>query len=164
MAVKDFTVRVSGTVAYDDQSHGSFEAVGKWKDQFGNLVAQHNDEDSLENFRRLYSDRSMGVEQVLAVLAPAGSPRGEVTLTPNAPSTAKTVNSFVMEISGLVAMDDNSKTSFVAQWVDGVVNLFPDETESSWNELATVTGAGPHAVDFLTTVFEAVADSASIST
>ena len=39
MAVRDFTVKVSGTVAYDDQSHGSFEATGKWTGQFGGLTA-----------------------------------------------------------------------------------------------------------------------------
>ena len=163
MAVRDFTVKVSGTVAYDDQSHGSFEATGKWVNQFGNLIAQHSSEASLEHFRQLYASNSAGVNQVLDVLAPPGSPRGEVTLTPNAPVNPKVVTSFVMEVSGLVAFDDNSKAGYIAQWVNGVVNLYPTETESTWNELATVTGAGPHAVDFLTSVFEAFADSASIT-
>jgi hypothetical protein len=164
MAVNDFTVRVSGTVAYSDQSHGSFEAVGKWRGQFGGLVAQHSSTDSLEHFRQLYASNSMGVQQVLDILAESGAPRGVVTLTPNAPTNPKTVTSFVMEVSGLAAFDDNSKAGYIAQWVDGAVNLFPAETADTWNELATVVGAGDQPVDFLTTVFEAVADNASITT
>jgi hypothetical protein len=162
MAVKDFTVKVSGTVAYDDQSHGSFEATGRWVGQFGGLIAQHSSEASLENFRQLYAGESAGITQVLELLASATGP-GYVTLTPAAPASPKTVTSFVMEVSGLVAFTDNSKAGYIAQWVNGVVSLYPAETESTWEELATVVGGGDQPVDFLTAVFEAVAETASIN-
>lgn len=161
MAVRDFTVKVSGTVAYEDQSHGSFEATGRWTGQFSGVVAQHSSADSLEHFRQLYSDQSAGIMQVLDLLATATAP-GAITLTPAAPTTSKTVTSFVLEVSGMVALDDNSKVGYIAQWVNGVVSLYPAETESTWAELAAVV-AGSQPVDFLTTVFEAVADSATIS-
>lgn len=161
MAVSDFTVKVSGTVAYEDQSHGSFEATGRWAGQFSGLVAQHSSTDSLENFRQLYSDNSAGVIQVLDLLAP-GTSAGDVTLAPVAPTTNKVVTSFVLEVSGVVALDDGSKVGYIAQWVNGVVSLFPNETESTWAELAAMV-SGDQPVDFLTTVFEAVADSATIT-
>lgn len=162
MAVKDFTLRVSGTVAYSDRSHGSFEAVGRWKGQFGGLVAQHTNADSLENFRRLYASNSTGVEQVLDALAPNPTDGGVVALTPAAPSVAKTVSSFVLEVSGLVAYTDNSKASFIVQWVDGVVNVFPTETVQTWQDLTEAVGAtSPRA--FLVTVFEAVAGVGDVS-
>lgn len=163
MAVKDFTIKVSGTVAYSDQSHGSFEATGKWVGQFGGLIAQHSSEDSLEHFRQLYADKSAGVTLVLEQLAPSGASHGVVSLMPIVPTNAKTVTSFVMEISGLVAFTDNSKAGYIAQWVNGTVNLYPAETESTWSELSQVVGSGSEPKDFLVAVFEAIADAAAIS-
>lgn len=159
MAVRDFTVKVSGTVAYSNNSHGSFEAAAKWQNQFGNLVAQHSNTDSLEHFRQLYANESTGITQMLELLAPTGSPRGVVTLATAAPTTLKTVDSFVMEISGVVALDDNSKVGYIAQWVNGVVSLYPSETESTWTELAAAVTSGSSPRDFLVTVFEAFADT-----
>lgn len=162
MAVRNFTIKVSGTVAYDDQSHGSFEATAIWKGHLGTLVAQHNGADSLEHFRRLYSDKTMGVNEVLDVLAPAGSPHGEVTLTPAAPAEAKTVTSFVMELSGLLASDDNSKAGFVAQWVNGTVNLYPDETAETWGLLSDPADAGDPR-SFLIVALEALAGVGNVA-
>ena len=93
MAVRDFTVKVSGTVAYSDQSHGSFEATGKWVGQFGGLVAQHSNEASLENFRQLFNGSSASITQVLELLSETSDPRGIVTLTTAAPAVPKTVTS-----------------------------------------------------------------------
>ena len=162
MAVRNFTIKVSGTVAYDDQSHGSFEATAIWKGHLGTLVAQHSSAYSLEHFRRLYSDKSMGVDVVLAVLAPSGSPHGEVTLTPVAPLEAKVVTSFVMELSGILASDDNSKASFVAQWVNGVVNLYPGETSETWNLLSDPADLGDPR-GFLIVALEAIAGVGKVS-
>jgi hypothetical protein len=159
MAVKDFTVKVSGTVAYSDQSHGSFEATGKWVGQFGGLVAQHNNAASLEHFRQLFNTNSANITQVLDLLADSGAPRGVVTLTTAAPAVPKTVTSFVMEISGVVALDDNSKVGYIAQWVNGVVSLYPAETASTWTELAAAVTSGSSPRDFLVMVFSAFADT-----
>jgi hypothetical protein len=159
MAVRDFTVKVSGTVAYDDQSHGSFEATGKWVGQFGGLIAQHSNTDSLEHFRQLYANESAGITQVLDLLAPSGSPRGIVTLATAAPATQKVVTSFVMEISGMVALDDNSKVGYVAQWINGVVSLYPTDTLDTWSELAAAVSSGSSPRDFLVLVFAAFADT-----
>ena len=147
MAVKDFTVRVSGTVAYEDNSHGSFEASAIQKGNLGGVVAQHSNPDSLTHFRELYQDTAMGVDAMLAIFP------GTITLTPLAGTAARQVSSFVMEISGIVAFDDGRVRSFVVQWVNGVVDLFPDETDATWAELTE----GGVARSFLEQVFDAVA-------
>ena len=99
----------------------------------------------------------MSVQQVLDILAPA-SP-GSVSVTAVDPVVQKTVSSFVMEVSGLAAYDDNTKAGFVAQWVDGAVNLFPDETLQTWADIAAGMGLeAPSARAFLETVFMSLAD------
>tara|TARA_R100001244_G_scaffold25113_4_gene25555 strand:- start:14106 stop:14609 length:504 start_codon:yes stop_codon:yes gene_type:complete len=161
MSLSDFTVRISGTVAYSDRSHGSFEASAIWKGNLGGVVAQHSNPDSLEHFRRLAESKSVELADTLAVLAPAGSPQGIVTFaTLPAPVTSKTVTSFVMEVSGLITDDDNSKDGFSAQWVNGAVNLFPDDTEVVWQTL-TDPASNPlgDQRSFLVMVFDAVAGS-----
>ena len=147
MAVKDFTVKLSGTVAYEDNSHGSFEATAVQKGNLGGVVATHYSPDSLENFKQLYQDNAMGVDAMLAVFP------GTITVTPPAGSASKQVASFVMEVSGIVAFDDGRVRSFVAQWVNGVLDLFPDETDSTWAELT----AGGVARSFLEQVFDTMA-------
>lgn len=161
MPLSDFTVRISGTVAYSDRSHGSFEAAAIWKGNLGGVVAQHNNPDSLENFRRLAQDQAAALAATLDVLAPAGSPHGEVSFSSlPAPQTSKTVTSFVMEVSGLVTYDDNSKDIFSAQWVNGTINLFPDNTTQVWQDL-TDAAFNPlgDSRSFITMVFDAVAGS-----
>lgn len=153
MAVSDFTVRFNGTVAYDDNSTGSFEASAIWKGNLGGVVATHSSQDSLENFRQLFNDKQTSVNNALSVLP------GTISLTTPAPSTPKTVSSFVLEISGLVAEDDNTKHVFIAQWVDGVVDLFPDETDRAW-ELITANANG---TSFMQTILEAVAGSGHVT-
>lgn len=153
MAVSDFTVRFNGTVAYDNNSTGSFEASAIWKGNLGGVVATHSSQDSLENFRQLFNDRQTNVNNVLAVLP------GSISLTTPAPSTPKTVSSFVLEISGLVAENDNIKHVFIAQWVDGVVDLFPDETDRAW---ALIT-ADSNGTNFMEMVLEAVAGSEHVT-
>lgn len=147
MAVKDFTVKVSGTVAYEDNSHGSFEATAVQKGNLGGVVATHYSQSSLENFKQLYQDAAMGVDAMLAVFP------GTITVTPDAGTAAKQVASFVMEVSGIVAFTDGRVRSFVAQWVNGVLDLFPDETDATWAELTE----GGVARSFLEEVFDTVA-------
>lgn len=157
MAVSDFTVRVSGTVAYTDGSSGSFEASAIWRTNLGGIVATHNNSFSRENFAQLWNNSQMGVQQVLDILAPSGP--GQVSVTSVDTVTSKTVDSFVMEISGLAAYDDNTKAGFVAQWVNGAVNLSPDETLQTWADIAAGMGVdAPSARAFLEMVFQSLAN------
>jgi len=147
MALSDFTVRVSGTVAYDDDSHGSFESSAIFRGNLGGVVASHNSVDSLDHFQQLYNNMSVNVDSMFALLP------GTVTLTPATPTSPKTVSSFVMEISGLITEDDDTKQSFVAQWVNGTVDLFPSETDSAWTLLVGTSAAN----SFLTQILETLA-------
>jgi hypothetical protein len=157
MAVSDFTVKVSGTVAYDDNSHGSFEATAIWRTNLGGVVAQHNQADSQFHFSQLYADEALNVDTTLDILPGPTPPSGEVTLTPPAASPDRTVTSFVMEVSGLVSEDDNTVSSFVAQWVNGALDLFPNETVPAW--LSLTSGATPGTRPLLVQIFEALAGS-----
>jgi hypothetical protein len=147
MPISDFTVKVSGTVAYANNSHGSFEATATQNGNLGGIVATHSSADSQLHFRELYQDSSAGVDAMLAVLP------GTITLTPAAGTAARQVSSFVMEISGVVAFSDRRVRSFVAQWVDGVIDLFPAETDATWTELT----AGGVVRSFIQQVLDAVA-------
>ena len=153
MALSDFTVRVSGTVAYEDGSNGSFEASAIWQTNLGNVVATHSSSDSAEHFSQLYNSMQANVDSVFAVLP------GTITLTAAAPTTPKTVSSFVMEISGIIAEDNNSKSYFVAQWVNGAVDLYPSETDAAW-ALLTASASG---TSFMQTILETLATSATVS-
>jgi hypothetical protein len=147
MAVSNFIVRMSGTVAYTDNSHGSFEASASWKGELGGVIATHNSPDSQANFSQLAADKASGLSALLAVLP------GTITLTPPTAAPDKTVSSFVMEISGLVSYNDKTPNGvFITQWVDGVVDLFPADAAKHWAALAGDSGANT----FLTQVFEAL--------
>jgi len=150
MAVSNFTVRMSGTVAYTDNSHGSFEASAIWRGELGGVVATHSSSDSQANFGQLAADRGGQLASMLAVLP------GTITLTPPATLPDKTVSSFVMEISGVVSYDDRTPNGlFLAQFVNGVVDLFPAESAEHWAAVAGTGGANA----MLTQVFDALAGS-----
>lgn len=149
MAVNDFVAKVSGTVAYTDNSHGSFEATAKWRNSLGGLVAQHNSADSKYHFSQLYADESIGLNSMLGVFP------GSISLSPAATTPNKKVKSFVMEVSGRVVYDKTKVGSFIAQWVDGVVDIFPSETDATW---AALTSDGS-AKAFLVQVFESLVGS-----
>ena len=153
MALNDFTIRVSGTVAYTDNSNGSFEASATWRGHLGNVIATHNSADSLEHFQQLFNDKAVDVNSTFAIFP------GTVTITTPVPTVPKDVNSFVMEISGVVTEDDNSKHVFVAQWVNGAVDLYPTNTNTAW-ALITASTTGK---SFLDSVLEAVAGSTRVA-
>lgn len=149
MAVSNFTVKMSGTVAYTDNSHGSFESSASWQGHIGGVVATHSSADSEANFSQLVADKSAELTSMFNVLG------GTVTLSPPAATPDKTVSSFVMEVSGEVSYDDGTPTGvFLAQWVNGVVDVFPSDSATHW---AAISGAGTTAASFLDQVFETLA-------
>ena len=155
MAVSNFTIKISGTVAYADNSHGSFESTSNWMGSLG-VISQHNTADSQFHFNQLIADKSDDVNSMLAALP------GSVGLSPGVSLPDKTVESFIMEISGVVSYDDNTQGLFLVQWVAGVVNVFPDENNEHWAALAA---PGSDTASFLDQVFESLAgeDGATIN-
>jgi len=115
---------------------------------FGGLVAQHNTADSQFHFNQLLADKSAEVSQMLAFLP------GSFSISPPVSTPDRTVSSFVMEISGSVTYDDNSKGLFLVQWVNGALNLFPSATSEHW---AAISVPGSAMVSFLDMAFEALA-------
>ena len=146
MAVSNFAVKMSGTVAYADNSHGSFEASAFWKGELGGIVATHSSTDSQANFSQLVADRSGRLATMLAVLP------GTIILTPPVVTPDKIVSSFIMEISGSVSYDDKTPNGlFLTQFVNGVIDVFPADSTKHWSALES-SGANT----FLTQVFEAL--------
>jgi len=146
MAITDFVLNLFGTIAYDDDSHGSFESTFRQSGEFSGVVAQHSSEDSKFHFAQLLNDRANGINALLAELP------GSVILTYTSVTPDKNVNSFVMNISGTVTYDDNTSGSFAIQWVDGIINVFPSEATRHWY---AITLESPGAI--LNQIFNAVA-------
>jgi hypothetical protein len=149
MAVRNFTVKFSGTVAYTDNSHGSFESTAIWRGELGGVVASHNTADSQYNLSQLYADQPVNVQAMLDALV--SGPTTAITLSPPTTTPDKTVESFVAELSGGVSYDDGSSNGlFISQWVSGVVNLFPLDSPVHWAAIV----ADPVASAFLVTALE----------
>lgn len=121
----DFVYRVSGTVTYSDNSWAPFEVSvqnGLIHSPYGNY--------SLEDFKQTYAsteaNMSTEVDALLALfVGPAHS------LTPDAPTTSKTVTDLNMEVSGTVANDDNTSQVFSAQYSFSNGYLIADEADGS---------------------------------
>lgn len=106
----DLSYKASGLVSYSDGSYAPFEAV-----YYNGTVYGSFDSVSLETFGQLYTDDSTNVDAVLALLS------GTHAVTVAAPTTAKTVTDFTMEVSGLLARDDNTWEGFAVQYSLGSV-------------------------------------------
>ena len=153
MAVNDFVLRVSGTVAYSDNSNGSFESIVRLEGSGGGLIAQHNSAHSQYHFSQLYADMSTSVDEVLGVL-------GILTVAPPTTTPDKTVSSFVMEVSGFVVNDDGTKGPFVVQRVNGSVDVYPDDSSANWLTLIADTNGD----SYVTQAFEALAGVGNVAT
>lgn len=125
----DFTYKISGIVTYSDNSWAPFEASVQ-----NGIVYTPYASYSLDAFRQAYADANAGIDALLALfVGPAHS------LTPVAVSPDKTVTDWSMSVSGMVALDDNTVTSFAAQHTSTfstVSNsvLFADETTTNTNK------------------------------
>lgn len=153
MPVSDFTVKLSGNVAYDDNTSQSFESSATWRGHLGNAIATHNATESVEAYGRLYNNQSASVNMTLALLP------GTNTTTPATPTLPKNVSSFVLELSGNVAYDDNTEGAFVVQWVNGAVDVFPSATDTNYLEILEDASARA----FLVQVLEAVVGTGNVT-
>lgn len=120
----DFVYRISGTVTYSDDSWGPFEASVQ-----NGLIHNPYGTESLADFQQAYGgtdDKSADIDALLALFVGPTH-----TLTPAAPGTAKTVTDLNMEVSGLVANDDNTIQSFSAQFSFSNGYLIADEADGS---------------------------------
>jgi hypothetical protein len=150
MAVRNFTVKFSGTVAYDDNSHGSFESTAIWTGELGGIVSTHSTAASQEHTSQLYADKATELNEMISILGPG------VTLSPPAATPDKTVDSFIAELSGSVVYDDGTPNGFfIAQWIGGALDLFPLDSSTHW---AAVT-SDPVASAFLITALEELTGS-----
>lgn len=154
MAVSNFTVKFSGTVAYTDGSHGSFESTAIWQGELGGVTATHNTTASQTHLSQLYADKLTDVNAMLSALG------GTISMSPSTATPDKTVDTFVAEVSGLVSYDDGTPNGlFLVQWVNGSLDLFPDDSSTHW--LALVADADANA--FLVTAFEVLTGASHVS-
>lgn len=146
----DFIYRIAGTVAFSDNSWAPFEVSIQ-----NGLVHTPYTTYSLDTFKQLYADAKTGVSGVDALLALFVGPTH--ALTPVAASPDKTVTDWSMSVSGTVALDDNTTTTFAAQHSSTFSTtsnsvLFADETTS--------TGAKAYDKIIATSAWLALVDSA----
>jgi len=107
----DLSYKVSGQVSYSDNTHGPFEAV-----YYNGIVYGSFNSESLENFTQLYTDDAASVDAMFALLS------GTTAISVGTPATDKTVTEFTMEVSGMLARDDNTWEGFAVQYVNGAVD------------------------------------------
>jgi len=139
---------ISGNVAYDDGSHSPFEAT---VDERG-LLANPFAASSLESFASVERDDPTVIDDLIALLIPPP------VLTPD-PADGKSgaaVTDVVMVIRGQVALDDQTKESFVIEYNNGDIDHFPTETSSVWTELRSSFSSE------LTSMLEVVAGEGSV--
>jgi len=138
--------KISGVVAYTDNSHGPFEAS-----IHADILSEPFSAESLENFSQL-GDVPDVLSDLLAFL-----PVSSIVFSP--PATDKTVSDVVMTISGQIARDDNTHQAFVVEHRDGAINHIPDATDEVWTEITGSSSFLASVVD----VMEAVAGSGNVT-
>jgi len=68
MAINNFIVKFSGTIAYADGSLGHFDANAIWKGSLGGVINQNNLQDSQFHFKQLLDCRTAEINSVLDLL------------------------------------------------------------------------------------------------
>lgn len=120
--VRSYALKLYGTVAYSDGSKGMFEATTD--DQIGRAqIAKPKDTTSpVNDFALLDRDKHALLLSLFA------DTTWTVTLTTTPPSVTKTVTDWVAFLSGLVAYDDNTKSSFAVEYFKGMTNFRSADT------------------------------------
>ena len=114
MATSSFTARLSVVVAYTDNSVGSFSSV-----MDGKIQGDVQDVSAWEDFISTF-DATRFLDFLVQVFE-QGTPVGTLSVT-GIPAVTKTVDTAVVHISGQVADDDNSVSSFdVEILTDGTI-------------------------------------------
>lgn len=147
--ISDFTIKISGTVAYTDDTSQSFESSSRWSN---GVVSTPDSSQSLEAYQRLYDTQSAFVTSFLNLLP------GINLTNASTPTVAKNVDDFVMEVSGTVSYDDNTSGSFVIQWVNGTADIFPTETDEHYRAIID----NPDTLSFLTSTLASTTGSWSL--
>jgi len=128
MAVKSFTLRVSGNASLEDNSVVSF--LENWDSRFAGDLP-----DSNVSFRVLYPSKKDEVES----LVPYTIEGGKIVPSDDPTASALDVVSVSMVISGDVSLDDNTIKSFEFEVRDdgSVFNHTGSDGEEAWLEIAT---------------------------
>ncbi len=99
----DLVLRISGIVAFSDNTHGKFGVI--WQD--GSIVEPLAAE-SLESFKQFWGQESTVITNLLESLG------GTFTITTLAPSTQKVLTSWTVLIDGGITRSDGTSGNFNA--------------------------------------------------
>lgn len=132
MAITSLVMRISGTVTYEDGSHAPFEAsYGSADTPLRDLVAQPDSAVALEAFAQFITSSLTGrIEEVLAFLP------SMVAIIPGTPAASKTVSDATLFLTGAIAEDDRTKSSFAIEYNKMAIDHFPSATDAVWAKLA----------------------------
>lgn len=149
--VKSYALKLFGTVAYSDNTKGTFEATTD-NTITRSLVATTKDSaGAINDFALLNRDQHSNLLSLFA------DTTWVVTLTTTPPATSKTVKDFVAFLTGTVAYSDNTKASFAVEWFKGLTDFRPSDTAS--------VGADLRSQDLavLNSLLQAVAPSSTVA-
>lgn len=155
MALTSLVMRISGVAAYSDGSHEPFE-VSLHRDLISNPPAAG----LLEAFARVMAD-STGSAAVDAVLAFLPTDSATLALSPDAPSTSKTVSDITFFMTAHISEDDGTNSSFAIEYFKEELNHYSSATTAVWNKIAADTSLG--APDDVVSVFEKLAGSGNVT-
>lgn len=115
--ISSFTFKISGVAAYTDGTSGPFES------SYSNgIISNPFESESIINFSQLYTDEPTDVDALQELLT-LGAPGGKyLNFIVSAPSQDKTISSWWMDISGIVAYDDQTYGSYCVQYRNGSFN------------------------------------------
>lgn len=115
--ITSFTFKISGVAAYTDGTSGPFES------SYSNgIISNPFESESIINFSQLYTDEPTDVDALQELLT-LGDPSNKfLNFIVTAPSQDKTISSWWMDISGIVAYDDETYGSYCVQYRNGNFN------------------------------------------
>lgn len=115
--VVSFTFKISGVAAYTDGTSGPFES------SYSNgIISSPFELESIINFSQLYTDEPTDINALQDLLT-LGAPGGKyLNFIVSAPSQDRTISDWWMDISGIVAYDDETYGSYCVQYRNGSFN------------------------------------------
>lgn len=115
--ITSFTFKISGVAAYTDGTSGPFEST------YSNGVISNPFElESNINFGQLYTDEPTDVNALQELLTLGDPSNKYLNFIVTAPSQDKTISSWWMDISGIVAYNDGTYGSYCVQYRNGSFN------------------------------------------
>lgn len=122
--VTDMMFNFYGTISYDDRKSAPIEVTLAYNQNISNPYS------NLVDWATLYRDELPALTLFFNKLLP-----NTIPLIPSATAAAHHVTDFNLLMTGLVTYDDNTQSSFVVEYQNGVVDFTPATTAQDWDDM-----------------------------